>query len=260
MIMYFDVHSHLNDEVYQEEINDYLQYLSKENIWTNIIGCDLESSKKAIEISKQSFQNIKAIVGIHPNNINDYPSIDDAINMLDNLIASNKKYIVAIGEIGIDLYYEGSNLEKQIDFCIKQIELSKKHNLPIMFHIRNAFEEIKPIISNIKNLKKIIHCFSTNIDEAKFYIENNCLLSIPGIITFNNAKSLQEAIKEIPIEYLLAETDSPYLTPSPFRGKINYPHYVKYVYKKISELKNENEEIIREKLNKNALEFFSLKD
>lgn len=259
MIKYYDTHCHLNDEQYENELETYFETLKQENVFTNVVGFDYESSVKAVEFAKKYPNNIRACVGIHPNDCKNYVNDKDIFHKLKELVKNNLDHIVAIGEIGLDLYYEKTYLDLQYDFCRKQIEIAKEFNLPVMFHIREAFNEIKPIIEENKDHKKIIHCFTTNIDEAKFYLANNCIISIPGVVTFKNAVALCEAIKEIDIEYLVGETDAPYLTPIPFRGKKNYPHYVKYVYEKIAELKQCELDDVIKKLNQNAFKFFNLK-
>ncbi len=257
-IKYYDTHSHINEKEYECEIENVIKTLNQEKTITNVIGCCLESSQKAIELTKK-YNVLKACVGIHPNEVINHYEDKNVFYKLDKLISENLEHIVAIGEIGIDLYYDKNQYKIQLEFLNKQIELAKKYNLPLMFHIRNAFEEMKEVILKNKDYKKVVHCFSTNYDEAKFYIENNCMISVPGILTFKNAKELQEAVRQINIDYLLAETDSPYLTPMPYRGKINYPYYVKYVYDKIAELKNMSLDEVQKKINDNAFKFFNLK-
>lgn len=258
---YFDTHSHIADYYYDNEIDQYIKTLIENDIFTNAIGCDLESSIRSINLAKKYPNNIKACVGIHPNDVKKYINDKTIFYKLDELIKNNTEHIVAIGEIGLDFFYDKNdeqNIKNQIYFCNKQIELAHKYNLPIMYHIRDAFEKIKPIIKQNNHHKQIIHCFSTDIIQANYFIENNCLISIPGIVTFKNAISLQEAIKSIDINYLVAETDSPYLTPVPYRGKKNYPHYVQYVYEQIAKLKKMDLEKTRKQINQNALKFFNI--
>lgn len=259
MIKYFDVHSHLNEKSYNDLIDNAINNLKQNGIFTNVIGFDLDSSIKAIELAKTNPSNIKACIGIHPNNVNDYINNKDIFVQLDKLISENLDHITAVGEIGLDLFYQKENLELQKEFCKNQIFIAKKYNLPIMYHIREAFEEIKPFIIENKNYKQIVHCFTSNSIQAEFYISNNCLLSIPGVVTFKNATDLQEVIKNYDLKHFVAETDSPYLTPVPFRGKLNYPHFVKYVYEKIAEIKNMDVNKVITSINENVKKFFNLK-
>lgn len=260
MIKYYDTHSHINEPSYFKDTSKIIENLLENKIFTNAIGCCFDSSVNAINLANQYPNNIRACVGIHPNNVKDFVNDKEIFHKLDKLIENNKDKIVAIGEIGIDLFYTNEFINEQIEFCHKQIELAIKHNLPVMFHVRNAFKEIQEIIKKYSDVKKIIHCFSTNWEEASYFINNNCMISIPGIVTFKNAISLHDAVRKIPLDFLVAETDAPFLTPVPFRGKENYPHYVQYVYEAISELKNSDKEITRKKINANAFKFFNLKD
>lgn len=195
MIKYYDTHSHLNMSEYENELEECIKQLEKNNTFTNCVAFDFKSSVRAIELSKKYNKYMRACVGIHPNDIEQYLNDKDIFNKLDELISNNREYIVGIGEIGLDFYYDDKFKKEQIHFCNEQIKLGIKHNLPIMFHLRNAFQEIKPIIENFKDVKKLIHCFSSNLEEAKYYVSQNCLISIPGIVTFKNATSLQEAVK-----------------------------------------------------------------
>lgn len=258
MIKYYDTHSHLNMEEYQDELKDCIKNLEINNTFTNCVGCDLKSSIKAVELANQYPNLMKACVGVHPNEVENYLNDDLIFKKLDELIAKNRNSIVAIGEIGLDFYYSDKFKKEQEIFCNRQIELGIKYNLPIMFHLRNAFDEIKPIIEKYQNIKKLIHCFSSNLNEANFYLSKNCYISIPGIVTFKNATSLQEAVKEIDLNKLVVETDSPYLTPVPFRGKKNYPHYVKHTVEFIAKIKELPISEVEKKVLQNAKEFFGV--
>ncbi|BAC44604.1 TatD family deoxyribonuclease [Malacoplasma penetrans] len=258
MIKYYDTHSHLNMDVYDNEIEECIKQLKENQTFTNCVAYDFNSSVKAVELSKKYSDCMKACVGIHPNDIEQYFGDKDIFNKLDNLITNNRNHIVGIGEIGLDFYYSSELKKEQIHFCIEQIKLGVKHNLPIMFHLRNAFEDIKPIIENFKDIKKLIHCFSSNLEEAKYYVSQKCFISIPGIVTFKNALSLKEAVQWIDINCMVTETDSPYLTPVPFRGKQNYPHYVKHTVEEIAKLKNLEVDVVSEKVLNNAKNFFGI--
>ena len=139
MIKYYDTHSHLNMEEYQDELSDCIKNLEINNTFTNCVGCDLQSSIKAVELAKKHPNLMRACIGIHPNEIENYLSDDLIFEKLDKLILENRESIVAIGEIGLDFYYSDKLKKEQEIFCIKQIELGIKYNLPIMFHLRNAF-------------------------------------------------------------------------------------------------------------------------
>ena len=258
MIKYYDTHSHLNMSEYDEEIENCIKELRETKTFTNCVSFDFESSEKSVYLSRKYSDVMRSCVGIHPNDVERYVDDKDIFRKLDKLILDNRNYIVGIGEIGLDFYYSDKWKSEQIHFCIEQIKLGIKHKLPIMFHLRNSFNEIKPIIEKFDDVKKLIHCFSSNLDEANYYLSKGCFISIPGIVTFKNALSLQEAVASIDIEKMVVETDSPFLTPIPFRGKRNYPQYVKYTIDKISELKKSDSEEIRKQVLKNAINFFNI--
>lgn len=258
MIKYYDTHSHLNMEEYKDEIESCFNDLKENNTFTNTVAFDFKSSIRAIELARQYSNYTRACVGIHPNDIEQYLNDKEIFKKLDELIANNREYIVGIGEIGLDFYYDDKFKKEQVYFCHEQIKLGIKHNLPIMFHLRNAFSEIKPIIEEYKDVKKLIHCFSSNLEEAKYYIGQKCIVSIPGIVTFKNANLLQEAVKWIDLDYIVTETDSPFLTPVPFRGKRNYPHYVRYTVEAIAKLKNLDLQEVETKTLNNAKHFFKI--
>lgn len=229
--MFTDSHCHLYDEYY-EDIDNIIK-LSLENSVFRFInnGCDSKSNIEVLEkINKYS--NMYGALGIHPENVDKY-TIDDIKFIEDNL--SNKK-IIAIGEIGLDYYYTKENKSEQIKLLEMQLELAEKYNIPVIIHSRDATEDTINILKKYK-VKGIIHSFSGSLETAKEYIKMGYLLGVNGVITFKNAH-IKDVIKEIPLEYLVLETDSPYLTPVPFRGKQNNPCHILDIAKFICELKD----------------------
>lgn len=260
-IKYYDTHSHINLEPQLSDIEEIINHMKENNTITNLIGVDIESSKSSIELAKKYPTILKSAVGIHPESVELYKdNIDKVISDLDELIKNNIDVVIAIGEIGLDYTYENYDVNLQKCLFKKQIELAIKYNLPINIHNRDSSDDLISILKEYNYEKVMIHCFYLNYEYAKKFIELNCMLSIPGMITFKN-KSLdefRECIKKVPIEKLVVETDSPYLTPEPHRGKMNYPYYVKYVIEKIAEIKSMNFEEAREKILKNSLDFFGI--
>ena len=231
-----DSHCHLYYEPYINDIQGTIDECKKNNIYNLLsIGVDLTTSKKNIELS-QKYSEIYCTVGIHPNStIN---SKKEDLLELEHLIKSSNK-IIGIGETGLD-YYRDFDKNLQFFYFEEQIKIAKKFNLPVIVHTRDAEDDTYLILkkySNI-NLKFIIHCFSGSIDFAKKCSDLGCYISFSGNITFKNANNIREACKEIDINKILIETDSPYLTPHPHRGKKNHPSNVKYVCSEISKIKN----------------------
>lgn len=247
---YYDTHAHTNMTPLIDDPN-ILNNILNEKIWFNCVGTSVESSLLAIQQAK-NFNNIKAIIGIHPSDVNK-DSYENDLKKIEDMFKINQEYVVAFGETGLDFHYDGYNKNAQIGAFIKHIEMAKKYSKPIIIHMRDAFDDCVEILKNHANgLKVIIHCFSGDIQQAKIMIDLGYFISVPGIITFKNATQLQEAIKVIPLNRLLVETDSPFLSPVPFRGKTNSPINIKIIVNSIAKILNLNEKILAEKLFQNS--------
>lgn len=254
--MIFDTHAHLDDNAYEDDLKNVIQKIKDENIKYIVNpGCDFKTSKKAIMLSNE-YDFIYSAVGYHPNDV-----LNADIKILDkikNLAETNDK-VVAIGEIGLDYHYDGYDKNKQYEFFIAQIELARDLNLPIIIHSRDASEDTYNILKeHKKTVKSVLHCYSQSKEMAKKYLDLGCYMSFGGSITFKNAKGLLDVVKYIPLDRIFLETDSPYLTPQPFRGKRNSPIYVKLVAKKLSELKNISINEIYSQTFSNATNFFDI--
>lgn len=255
---FFDSHSHLNDEKFDTDINDVINELKKDNI-TRFITCgyDIESSKKAIKIA-EIYNNTFATCAISPNDI---PQSEEklwkSINEIKEL-ATNKK-VVAIGEIGLDYYWnkENSNLQKQA--FIKQIEIANELDLPIVIHTRDAVMDTIDILKKhqVKN-KGIFHCCPLNRELIKEGLKLGFYISFSGVVTFKNSKNADDCINMVPLDKLLIETDSPYLAPEPVRGTCNTPANVKYVAKKIAGAKGLSIEEVAKITYENANRIFKI--
>lgn len=245
---YFDTHCHLNGVYFKENKQEAIQR-ALENTVDKIVlpGTSIKDSLEAIEMAKNN-KNLYAAVGIHPAD-----AFEVDCSYLENI---NPKDIVAIGEVGIDLYRDSNpSLNKQIIVFKKHIEFAIKHNKPILIHMRDAEQEVYDVLKDYKNLKFTMHSFTSTLEWANKFIELGGMISFSGIVTFKNAKDLQEVAKNIPLNKILIETDAPFLSPTPHRGKHNQPSYVKHVGDFISELRNEN---INEIIYQNSLSFFNL--
>ena len=259
--MLYDTHCHPNlakNKNKIEIINNFLE--ENPEGFLNIIWTDLEKSKNVIELSKK-FDRTFCSIWIHPCDISDL-DIKNTINYLEKLYLENKEKIVAIWETGLDYYWEKDKKEEQKKFFKAQIKLAEKYNLPVIIHNRESKEDIFQILegTNFKNF--IFHCYSEDIEYAQKLINfsPNCKISFSGIVTFKNAKEIQETAKNIPLKNILVETDSPYLTPTPHRWKQeNEPAFTKYVLEKIIELRSENSEEIKKTIFENSLEVFGVK-
>lgn len=249
--MFTDTHCHIYKEYY-ENIDEILKRALESNI-NRVInnGCNRESNKEVLALAN-TYINMYIALGIHPESADTYQK-EDLTFIEENL--SNPK-VIAIGEIGLDYHYTKENKTLQIKLLESQLKIAETHNLPVIIHSREATEDT---INTLKkyHIKGVIHSFSGSLETAKIYIKMGYLLGINGVITFKNSK-LKEVIKELPLEHLVLETDSPYLTPEPFRGKPNEPARIKEIATFISELKGISLEELARITNENIMRIFDI--
>lgn len=239
-IMLIDSHCHVLSSEYEDPKKVIEDAFSSGVDKIIINGYDLESSTEAVFLAN-SYENVYAAVGIGPQNIeNCNEHTYDAINKL----AFNNK-VVAIGEIGLDYYWTKENKDEQIVVFKKMLKIATEKNLPVIVHCRKAFLDTYNLLKEY-NVKGILHCYSGSVEMANNFIRLGFLLGIGGVITFKNAKALQEVVKSTEVKYLSLETDSPYLSPEPYRGRKNTPKNVILIAKKIAQIKGIPEsEVIR---------------
>lgn len=255
--MLIDSHAHLDDKRFDNDRDEIIKNLKSNGVELVInIGADVPSSVKGVSLSEE-YENIYATVGVHPHDAKD---VDETTIELLRALAKKDK-VVAIGEIGLDYHYDNSPRDIQRKWFREQIKLAKELNLPIVVHEREASQDVYDIIKeeSDENLTGVIHCFSGSLEMAKEYIKLGFYISFAGPVTFKNARIPKEVAKEIPLDRLLIETDSPYLTPEPYRGKRNDPTHVRYVAEKIAELKNIKYDEIVKATNENTKKLFNIK-
>ena len=247
-----DTHCHLYPSE-MENAEEIIMECKEKGISVILNGVDIASNNEILELSKK-YDNVYAAIGLNYDQIDTFT--DDDLVLLEEQIKNNK--IVALGEIGIDYYWTKENSEKQIYFFKKQLELAEKYDLPVIVHAREASQEVFDIIKNSNVRKGSMHCYAGSIELAKEYIKLGFYIGIDGPITYDNNRKGVELVSNIPVESLLIETDSPYL--SPLRGKINTPLNLKYIAGKLSEIKNISIEEIYEITYNNAKNLFVLED
>jgi TatD DNase family protein len=232
--MFIDTHSHLFYPNFEDDLEEVIQRARDSEVdFILVPATDLATAKEVISLTEK-YDMIYGAVGIHPHETKDWdPSL---LNEIESL-ASHKK-IVAIGEIGLDYFYDYSPKEKQIEAFKSQIDLALKLNLPIIVHNRDSDEDMMEIINSYcgSGLKAQFHCFNGSLNDARDLMHMGHMISFTGNITFKKADELKEILKKVRIDQLLLETDSPFLTPVPFRGKRNEPSYVKYVAEQVAEV------------------------
>ena len=242
--MFVDTHCHIFKSDY-DNIDEVLNNASNNNVKYYINnGSDREYNKEVLELVKE-YDNMYGALGIHPETVDDY-SLDDIEFIKNNL--SNEK-IVAIGEIGLDYHYTKENKDEQIKLLEIQLSLAEEYNLPVIIHSRDATEDT---INTLKkfNCRGTIHSFSGSLETAKIYIKMGYLLGVNGVITFKNC-NIKDVIKEVGLDNIVLETDSPYLTPVPYRGMQNNPSHILDIAKFVSELYNVSLEELSYRTNEN---------
>ena len=245
-----DTHAHILSEYY-DDIDELVNDLKNKNVLRVLnAASNLSESIEVLNLSKKYKNLLLPVIGIHPESVSEC----DNLNEIEQLIKDNKVY--AVGEIGLDYYWIKDNKEEQKDLFIKQIELASKYNLPIVVHTRDSIQDTFNILKQYK-VRGVIHAYSGSIEMAREFIKLGFKLGIGGVLTFKNSK-LYEVILSIDLKDILLETDSPYLTPEPFRGKKNNPSNVYYVAKRIAEIKNISVEEVIETTKNNAIELFDI--
>lgn len=236
-ILYFDTHVHLDDEKYNDDREEIIDYIQNEGVALAVnIGADMPSSRESVRLAEK-YAFLYAAVGVHPYDVGMLTEND--MNELREL-AKNKK-VVAIGEIGLDYHTDEPERDIQKKWFARQIELARELNLPYIVHDRDAHSDTYEIIKQSGYFSGILHCFSGSAEFAKQVIDLGFYIAIGGTVTFKNAKKVKEAAAVIPKDRLLTETDCPYLAPEPHRGTRNNPAYVKYVLKTLAEIRGESE-------------------
>ena len=256
---FFDNHAHLDDEKFDEDREELIKKIHNDEIDKFVsAGYSLESSKKSIELSKK-YNFIYSTCGISPNDIpQNEEELWKELSEIKKLAKENNK-VVAIGEIGLDYHWNTENKELQKKAFIEQIIIANELNLPIQIHTRDAVMDTLEILKqNNVNKKGIFHCCPLNRELVKEGLKLGFYISFAGPVTFKNSKNATEIIEMVPNDKMLIETDSPYLSPKPFRGKRNDPRNVKFIAKKIAEVKNLTTEEVAKITYENAMRIFYL--
>lgn len=249
--MIIDTHSHL-EKKYYENIDDVVNKMKDNIIITS--GVDYDTNIEVIKLCEK-YDNVFGTLGYHPEEIQGFSC--DSIKFLEKYI--NHPKIVAIGEIGLDYHYTKDNIEEQKHIFIEQLRLAAKYNKTVVVHSRDAVQDTYDILKEeLKGNKCILHCYSSSLEMAKEFSKLGIKFGIGGVITFKNNKVLREVVENMPIESFVLETDSPYLTPEPYRGQKNEPYNVHFVAKKVAELKNLKEEKVVSITTKTAISQFDL--
>jgi len=254
--MLFDTHAHYYDSKFDADRDEILSQMKENNVgWIVNAGCGVKSTQKCIALAeKYDFCYLTA--GIHPNQAEDMN--EDAFSKIKALATHPK--VVAIGEIGLDYYWDDVEKDVQKDAFAKQIKIADELSLPFVIHSRDACKDTLDILkSEYKGGGALMHCFSESKETAKIVLDMGLHIAIGGTVTFKNNVRTVEAVKYIPLESLVIETDAPYLSPHPHRGERNSSLYIHYVAEKIAEIKGVSPEKVEEITTENAKRFFNIK-
>ena len=252
---FIDTHSHL-DMIDDVETSTIVSDAEKENVKKIIIPTINEENFDAVLNICNKYDNVYCLLGIFPNEAKTWT--DKTADNIKNLAKNNSK-VVGIGEIGLDYYWDTSYVELQKEIFIKQIELANELNLPIEVHDREAHKDTLDILKKYnKTSDVVLHCFSGSVEFSRECIKEGYYLALGGVVTFKNAKKMKDVAIDIPLDKLMLETDAPYLTPTPYRGKTNYPKYIPLIAQEIAKLKNIDFDTIMNVSTENAEKVFKI--
>ena len=257
--MIIDSHCHLDYPELFNQLDDIIARAENNDVKRFLTICTTLESFEKIKIITQKFENIYGTYGIHPHETKKNTDINK--HEIINQIKKNKK-IIGIGETGLDYYYNHSDKEIQKKSFSEHLNAASELGIPVIVHTRNAESDTFDILQSVKKnskIKVLIHCFTGSGDFAKKLLDLGCYISISGIITFKKSYELSKVVTDIPLDNLLVETDSPYLSPDPYRGKSNEPSYIINTVKKLAEIKNLTENEIALKTTNNFIKLFNIK-
>jgi len=253
--MYIDTHAHLNFEAFEKDYRDAIERARQNDVGVIInVGSNFETSKKAIEIANNFPNGVYAAVGLHPIHVKDEKFDEDKFFKL----AKDRK-VVALGETGLDYYYDRSTAEPQKEIFRKVLKMSQVVSKPVILHSRDAGEDVLSVLMEERpESRGVMHCFPGDWPYAKIILDIGLYISFTGLITFTKNSNTYEVLREVPLERLMIETDCPFMSPEQYRGKRNEPAFVIEVAKKIAEIKKLPLEKVAEQTTKNAIELFRL--
>lgn len=253
---FVDTHCHIHFLDYQLDPDAARLEAEEEGVNKLIcVGCTLSDSQGAVEYAARH-QNVWASIGLHPHEASIYIDDHRSLQIFRDLATSKK--VVAIGECGLDYYYEHSKKEDQKKLLRFQLDLASEHNLPLIFHVRDAFHDFWPIFDEYKGLRGVIHSFTATKQEVDEIVARGLFVGLNGIMTFTKQQNQLDAARGIPLDHLLLETDAPFLTPSPFRGTICQPKHVRVTAEFLGKLRGENLDTLAAATTANAKRLFNI--
>ena len=254
-MMIFDTHAHYDDEQFDVDREELLMSMEENGVGTIVnVSATYESCARVTEMVKK-YPFMYAAVGVHPDEVG---ALDEEKLVRMEALLDQKK-VVAVGEIGLDYYWDHESHDLQKEWFIRQLELARKHNLPVLIHSREAAADTMEIMKgHAQGLNGVIHCYSYSKEMAKEYVKMGFYIGIGGVVTFKNSRVLKEVVKAIPLEHIVVETDCPYLAPTPHRGKRNSSVYLPLVIEEIAKLKGITAEEVENATYENAQRLYGL--
>lgn len=251
--MIFDSHAHYDADQFDEDRDELLNSMQEKGIGTILnVGADWDSVTEVVELA-QKYPHVYAAVGLHPDEV----GVLDEEKFAYLREQCKKEKVVAVGEIGLDYYWDNESHDVQKKWFVRQLNLAREFNLPVIIHSRDAAEDtLKIMKEHAQGLRGVIHCFSYSKELAREYVKMGFHIGIGGVVTFKNGKKLKEIAEETPLEKILLETDCPYLAPVPYRGKRNSSLYIPYIAQEIAEIRGITYEEVVGQTEQNAKELF----
>lgn len=253
--MIFDTHAHYDDEQFDTDREELLTSMEENNVGTIVnVSATFDSCARVTKMA-QKYPFMYAAVGVHPDEVGALD--DEKFAIMESLLSEEK--VVAVGEIGLDYYWDNESHDLQKEWFIRQLDLARKHDLPVLIHSREAAADTMAIMKeHAQGLGGVIHCYSYSKEMAKEYVKMGFYIGIGGVVTFKNARKVKETVEEISLTSIVLETDCPYLAPEPYRGKRNNSAYIRYVAEEIAKIKGISCEEVIAQTEENARKMYHL--
>lgn len=251
--MIFDTHAHYDDEQFDVDRWELLASMPEHGVGTIVnVSATYESCRRVVELA-QEYPFVYAAVGVHPDEVGSLN--EERFAAMKELFQRDK--VAAVGEIGLDYYWDNESHDIQKQWFIRQLDLARELKLPVLIHSREAAADTMEIIkTHGQGLKGVIHCYSYSKEQAKEYVKMGYYIGVGGVVTFKNARKLKETVAELPLDSILLETDCPYLAPVPYRGKRNHSMYIQYVAEEIARIKGVSYEEVVDRTEQNARQMY----
>lgn len=253
--MLFDTHAHYDDKQFDPDREELLKSMEAEGVGLIVNAASTVDSWEKIRLLTEQYPLLYGSAGVHPDEVG---ALDEKkFRRMEEMLDLEK--IVAVGEIGLDYYWDKESHGIQKEWFVRQLELARRKDMPVMIHSREAAADTFDIMQkHADGMKAVIHCYSYSVEMAREYVKMGCYIGVGGVVTFKNAKKLKQVVEEIPLESIVLETDCPYLAPVPFRGKRNCSRYLSYVAETVAGIKGVSVEEVEQQTERNGRRLYNL--